>query len=77
MTRKRFYKLVLSTRCQRNRAQQITTFARKHGFTIDMEWIAVSVGCICCTMAVYELIDNVKKIFDTFPGGEGDGPDDL
>lgn len=77
MKRKRFYKLVLSTRCQRNRAQQITAFARKNGLEINMDWKALSVGCICCTMAVDELISNVKKIFDTFPGGEADEPDDL
>lgn len=74
MKRKRFYKLVMSTRCQRNRAQQITEFARKHGLTINMDWKALSVGSICCAMAIDELINRVKKIFDTMPGGDPDDP---
>lgn len=77
MTWKRFYKLVLSLGYQRNRAHEITTFARKYGLTINLDWRAVSVGCICCAMAVDELINNMKKYFDTLPEGEDDGPDDL
>lgn len=77
MKQKRFYKLVLSTRCQRNRAEKITTFARKHGLKINMDWKALSVGCIWCAMAVDELIRSVEKIFDTVPGGDADEPNDL
>lgn len=72
MTRKRFYKLVLSTGCQRNRAQQITAFARKHGLTINREWKSLSVGAICCVMAVDSMVNSLIQLSAAISGGNAD-----
>lgn len=77
MKRKRFYKLVLSLGYQRNRAQEITTFARRHGCTINMDWRSVSVVCICAAMAVDDFVRKAAELLEDMPVGEDNGTDDV
>lgn len=66
MTRKRFYKLVMSAGYNRNDAQKITAYARKRGLNINPKWKFMSIGCIRVGMVFDDIVNETQRAIDSF-----------